>query len=698
MRIALFTPLNPKPSGISDYAEALIAHLSGLVDQIDVFIEDYQPTSSFPQPAVRVRPWEQFEQDYRAGRFDVVLYQIGNNFHHVYIYDMALKIPGVLLLHEFNLHYLVSDATIVRKDWDGYLAELEYNAGPEALERGQAAREGQIEPDFAGIAMNRRLLEQSSAAIVHSDYMVELIRAAGFTLPVHKICHGVDLREAEPAAARKALARRADVAIDEETLLLGVFGFLKPYKRIRETLHAVARLRTEHPHIRLILVGEEHPHYPLRPLISELQLDDIVRILGYVPLEEFNESIAAADISINLRWPTAGETSGSLLRAMAFAKPVLVSEIGAFLEYPEAALVRVPVTPEEPEWIHGYLKALAEDDSLRISIGRLAREFVEQHCGWPRVAASLVEILRQLPAPMSAPDPSSAEPMFPPANGTSSIPSTPEASSTQLPSTAELEEYIMSFCHDSPEMEEYAVTHLARLARTLQITPPDSGAGRVLELGCYMQITPALSRWLHYGEVRGAYYGAVGENHTRTARSSLGEEFSCVVDLFDAEKDQYPYPDGHFQAVLCCELVEHLATDPMHMIAEINRILAPGGSLVLTTPNVASLRGVQAILHGYHPQLFSSYIKPAADGTVDPRHSREFTPREVALLLEAGGFQVELLETGDYQNSATGPEWAEKYLEEHQLSTELRGEMIYCRARKATALRDRWPQDLYYPP
>ncbi len=66
--------------------------------------------------------------------------------------------------------------------------------------------------------------------------------------------------------------------------------------------------------------------------------------------------------------------------------------------------------------------------------------------------------------------------------------------------------------------------------------------------------------------------------------------------------------------MLCCELIEHLFEDPMHLMSEVNRILKPGGHLVLTTPNMAALRGISAILQGYHPGFFHAYIRPAEDG------------------------------------------------------------------------------------
>ncbi|MEI9976143.1 MAG: methyltransferase domain-containing protein [Ignavibacteriota bacterium] len=93
--------------------------------------------------------------------------------------------------------------------------------------------------------------------------------------------------------------------------------------------------------------------------------------------------------------------------------------------------------------------------------------------------------------------------------------------------------------------------------------------------------------------------------------SAEGETFACDIDHFDAEKDRFPYEDEYFSTVMCGELIEHLFEDPMHLMGEVNRILKPGGHLVLTTPNIAALRGIQAILQGYHPGFFHAYIKPA---------------------------------------------------------------------------------------
>ena len=140
------------------------------------------------------------------------------------------------------------------------------------------------------------------------------------------------------------------------------------------------------------------------------------------------------------------------------------------------------------------------------------------------------------------------------------------------------------------------------------------------------------------------------------------------LELFDAEKDCFPYADGYFSTVLCCELVEHLTEDPMHMMAEINRILRPGGCLVLTTPNIGSLRAIAAILAGYHPGFFPAYIRPRVEGEEpEARHNREYTAREIVLLFHYAGFEITLLETGAFRNEPKPEhEWVKHLLDRYE--------------------------------
>jgi glycosyltransferase involved in cell wall biosynthesis/SAM-dependent methyltransferase len=574
-----------------------------------------------------------------------------------------------VVLHESNLHHLIAHLTIKRGDWDAYLRECEYEGGAEARAFAERVRKLEVGPDYEGLAMTRRLLERSRGVIVHSRFMEEAVRQGGFTGPVAVIPHGAWIPEADRNAYRNRLG------LDEFAPLVGIFGFLKPYKRIAESLRAFKRVVRVLPNARMILVGEPHPEFPIESMIRSMGLSAQVRVLGFTPIEEFTGYLGACDVVINLRYPTVGESSGTMLRALGLGTPVLVSEIGSFAEFPEDICVKIPVGAGEENLIFEYLNLLLSRPEVAREMGARAKRYVAEECNWRSVAGWYAEFAEAVAAgrawSRAVPEPA------------------PVAEAPKL-------EYLEAWA-ENDDSRQYLATHQTRLVKTLEITPPGGPCDRILEMGAYLQITPALKTKLGYGEVRGCYYGKLGRVDHRVVESADGEQFACTIDHFDAEKDPFPYPDGHFTTVVCGELIEHLFEDPMHLMCEVNRILKPGGHFVVTTPNVAALRGISAILQGYHPGFFHAYIKPAAEGAeVDARHNREYTAREVHQLLENSGFDVVRLETGEFRDEPH-PEfgWVNHLLKTYWLETDLRGDGIYAVGRKTGAVRDRYPGWLY---
>lgn len=243
----------------------------------------------------------------------------------------------------------------------------------------------------------------------------------------------------------------------------------------------------------------------------------------------------------------------------------------------------------------------------------------------------------------------------------------------------------------------YLDKHVPRLARTLALVPEPQSTGRVLELGCYMQITPLLQRTCGYKDVRGAYYGPPGKVDHKTIQFPDGE-FSCEVDHFDVEKDAFPYPDGHLDLVIAGEIIEHLLSDPMWMLLEARRVLADGGYLLVTTPNVGSITSVAKTLDGHdNPQIFFLYKRPAPGEDPEVGHMREYTAHELGETVKAAGFEVTRLFTTHIAEFASHLPLL-KLLAEHGYDTENRGEQTWCLARKRADLPvDRYPWFLYVP-
>src|ERR1035438_1624166 len=169
MRVAFFSPLPPARSGIADYSQALIESLKPLVE-LEVFSGPHQ--------------------SFDPARFDIALYHVGNNGHHGFVYETALRHPGVVVMHESNLHHLMADLTIKRGDWDAYVRECEYEGGEGARAFAERVRKLEVGPDYEGVPMTKRLLAASLGVVVHSGFMREEMRAAGFTGPTAVIPHG----------------------------------------------------------------------------------------------------------------------------------------------------------------------------------------------------------------------------------------------------------------------------------------------------------------------------------------------------------------------------------------------------------------------------------------------------------------------------------------------------------------------------
>ena len=505
MRIAFFSPMPPAKSGIADYSAALVESL---------------------QRQAEVTVFESKINGFRAADFDIPVYQIGNNAYHDFAYEQALEKPGVVVIHEANLHHLITDLTIRRNDWDAYLREVEHDGGPEALAYAlKHVRTLERGPDYEGVSMLRRILEHSRGVIVHSHCVEESVRRAGFQGPVAVIPHGAWIPEADRMGYRERLG------VDESDVLTGVFGFLKPYKRIAESLRAFRRVVRVNPRAKMILAGEPHPELAISSIVDSLGLNANVRMLGFTPIEDFVGYIAACDIILNLRYPTVGESSGTLVRSLGLGKAVLVSNVGSFAEYPDEICLKVPVDASEENVLFEYLGLLVERRDLRLALGQRARQWVTRECNWDIAAGRYVSFLEAVAEGRQWEEPR--------AHPIAAQPETPAVAADQPPSVEP--GYILGWAPEGGP-RSYVKTHLTRLAKTLSITPPGGPDDRILEMGSYLQITPSLKTKLGYGEVRGCYYGPAGKIVHRSVASDNGERFECDVDLFDAERTRFPTP------------------------------------------------------------------------------------------------------------------------------------------------------------
>lgn len=369
MRLAYFSPLNPAPSGISDYSEELLSALPSELD-ITLVVDGYVPTN----PALaRFRVLQDAEYDARA--FDLALYQLGNSPAHAYIYKRALRAPGVIVLHDLVLHHLIAWLTLEHGDTAGYIAAMRDAYGEAGAQLAARETRGEEALNRFQYPLSERVIRTARGVIVHSRYVADAVQEIAPNVPIAQIAHELPLMPLVPSNAA-----RARLNLPQDALLIGTFGNLGPTKRAPVLFEAFRAVREKFLTAQLILVGASSPNFDAQGLIDLFHLHDATQIIGHVPFDLFQLYMAAMDVCVNLRYPTAGETSGAALRMMAQAKPVLVSEIGWFAELPGEGVIKIPVDAREAEMLHAALERLCRDAELRARVGANARSYVLETC------------------------------------------------------------------------------------------------------------------------------------------------------------------------------------------------------------------------------------------------------------------------------------------------------------------------------
>ncbi|HVM15952.1 MAG TPA: glycosyltransferase family 4 protein [Gaiellaceae bacterium] len=360
MKVAYHSPLPPERSGIADYSALLLPELRRHVE-------------------VEVA---------RGGRrraprgTDVALYHVGNDPEaHGWILEALRRRPGVVVLHEYVLHHLVAGMTLARRDVAQYLAAMEREAGLPGRLLALGVVDGCIPPlwetrpeDFALAGI---VLDAATGLIVHSRYVEERAREAGYEGPVWRIPH--------PAWPRPDVGAGAPVEGDP---VIACLGHLNPSKRVPQLLEAFARVREARPQARLVLAGAVAPRLDLDARLRRLGLDGDPSVVreGYVDEARLWQLLDACDVCVSLRSPTMGETSGIALRALSLGRPLVVSDVGWFAELPDEAALKVRPGEREVEELAAALDRLAASPEERARMGEAARAHAEREHALPRVA------------------------------------------------------------------------------------------------------------------------------------------------------------------------------------------------------------------------------------------------------------------------------------------------------------------------
>lgn len=677
MRLAYFSPLPPVRSGIADYSAELLPELAKSAE-ITVFVDrPRDQTSGLPYDIQQAIHFDEIE---RERPFDLCLYQLGNNQYHEYVYDRALQTPGMVVLHEHCLHHLVVWKTLGRGDEEGYRREMFYAYGRLGA-RLADSRSRAISSEYQQFLMplNHRLVDRSLGVVVHSRYAASQLEGMSPDMPVELIPHHLSRAVGEVEELDKLECRRS-LGLPEDAFIVCSQGFVTPPKRLPVVLAAFRRLLKLAPQARYVIAGEDHWKWKIAPLIEEFGLRNQVRLTGYLTERDLFRYMRASDVLVNLRYPTAGETSGILIRGLGAGLPVIVSDYGQFRDLPEDVCLRVAPGAGEEQELADRLQMLAYRPLLRDHLGRRAAAWAREECAIERSAERYLQFAGRLVAE-KRPERRLGRDHRLDFKSEPTIGADPE----------EALDYVAGFFSDNPDALGYLRTHWPRLLATLELTPIGGPDQRILELSSYLQLPLLLHRFGRYGEilVTNWWEGGPAEKSMSLRHSRTGEEIPFRMRNVDVERRRLPYEDGSIDVALCCELIEHLREDPLHMLVELHRVLRWGGLLILTTPNIASAHSVGALLGGSSPYIYGQYnLRHPAD-----RHAREYTPQDIRIAMESAGFEVEKMLTRDIWHQTNDQLLAQ--LDRTGVPRELRGDNIFAVGRKLSRQIERYPRELY---
>ena len=367
MRIAYVSPMPPQRTGIADYSAALLPYLMPHFERMDLFT----PETDVIAAVANVFPLVELPARWRT--YDFCLYHIGNVAdYHGEMYQLALQYPGIVVLHDFFLHHLVSGLTLGAGDLPAYLREMAYAAGAEGVARAYRAAEDWNRMPLFEMPLNERLLDVSLGVMVHSRYALRDILARRPQMRVAYIPAPFGPETPEPLT-------RVELGLPEDAFIVTVSGMPNAAKRTELLLHAVAGLLDDLPELRCLFVGDLLKE---QALPNDPALRDRLLSLGYIPsLRRFLAYLQASDVIVNLRFPTVGESSALTLRALALAKPVIVSNAGWYADLPDEGCMKLTHTGDfeaDAQILAEYLVELAHHPETRARMGVQGQAYVQR--------------------------------------------------------------------------------------------------------------------------------------------------------------------------------------------------------------------------------------------------------------------------------------------------------------------------------
>ena len=431
MRIAWFSPWPPQRSGIAGRSAELVPLLRARGHAVDVFVDaakyPVEPgVDTPPDPAQqRVLNAHEFVWRWQRQHYDLPVYQVGNSHLHKYIWPYLFKYPGLAVMHDGRVHHARAEALKSAGRLDDYRAEVAWNH-PALAARLRELAAMSLDPLFYfRWPMTRSVVETARVLAVHSPGVARELQQTFPERPIEHVALGEGDGHLDVTKAGREF--RQQHHLPPTSTIFGVFGALTAEKKVRQILAAFAETQAWAPGCMLLLAGAADPWLELPAYIAELGLGDAVRMLPKLDDQDFDRAIAATDVVVNLRWPTALETSGPWVRALALGRATMIIDLPHQSHLPlldprtwrrrapcedlsaDADARAIAVGLELADLDHSLrlgMKRLGHDAELRSALGRRARDWWEREHTVERMVQDYERVLARAlatapPAPRS---------------------------------------------------------------------------------------------------------------------------------------------------------------------------------------------------------------------------------------------------------------------------------------------------------
>lgn len=382
-RLAYISPLPPQHSGIADYSAELIPELTQHYE-IEVVVAQKVVTTPWITANCPVRTVEWFREN--IDKFDRVFYHFGNSEYHEHMLELLQQIPGVVVLHDFFMSGLYSYHEYIGSVQHALTNELYAAHGyPAVYERFHAGDERGLVVSFP---CNYSVLQQSIGVIVHSEYPKHLA-FKWYGEGVADEWAVIPLLRAQQSISQGSAVRQK-LMLGSDDFLVCSFGMIGPTKQNHKLLAAwLNSALAQDKRCKLVFVGEKQ----LGTYCSELQrtikksdCKERISILGWTDHQTFQQYLSVADIAVQLRTNSRGETSAAVLDCMNHALPTIVNSNGSMAELPIDAVWLLEDDFKDQQLVEA-LNTLWRDKERRLSLGKRAQEYILSHHD-PRACAA----------------------------------------------------------------------------------------------------------------------------------------------------------------------------------------------------------------------------------------------------------------------------------------------------------------------